>query len=159
MKTRLTKEKCKNFLESHGISITAVENALDTHDRFFGPESTGITVEDSGLLGPDARGRIESLPPGQARTSGLDVLDRSVAWWFSNGMGRNVRALTATGADNPATVYYRSFKTVTTLHESLHIATGLNDVDLADRLGLSHNGTTESASGAISKALKANGCT
>ncbi len=55
-------------------------------------------------------------------------------------------------------VFYQGFGATTTLHENLHVSTNLNDRDLADKLGLKHNGTTESASQAISAGLKANGC-
>lgn len=133
---------------------------LDTHERFSGPRSKDITVEQSGLEGPNIRQNLEKLPPSQARDAELALLDKSVSFWFDNRYGKNstIHAAVATGASNPATVYYRDFGVTTTLHENLHISTGLNDVDLADKLGLKHNGTTPSASEAISQGLKDNSC-
>ena len=148
------RSKCREFLESHGISIANLERVLDTHERYYGPGSTN-TVEESGLEGPNARQRAEGLE-GQARTAQLGLLDRTVKEWFQ--FNPNVQAAVATGAGNPATVYYRTFGTQQVLHESLHIATGLNDINLANKLGLTYNGTRDGASMAIDRALKDNGC-
>lgn len=160
IKKKLEKEKCKDFLESHGISRSDLLGQLDDQSlRFSGPRSTDITVEEAGLLGENARETIEALDPvteKQARDSSLAVLGWSVSKWFKNNGGLNgtVRAAVGTGRR----VFYRSFGMTTTLHENLHVSTKLKDIPLADKLGLRHSGTTESASEAISKALKARGC-
>lgn len=93
-------------------------------------------------------------PPGQAQNAALAVLGWSVSEWFEKTYGGRVQAAVGSGGR----IFYKNFGSTTVLHENLHVLTGMNDVDLANKLGLTHNGTTESASQAISAALKANGC-
>ncbi|MFN0140736.1 MAG: RHS repeat domain-containing protein [Pyrinomonadaceae bacterium] len=155
IKKNLKKKKCKDFLESHGISILDLETQLDnSSSHFSGPGSSNITVEEAGLMGEDARENLEAMEAGQARDSGLAVLGWSVKEWFKRYYNGRVKAAVGSGGR----VFYKDFGATTHLHESLHVSTGLKDIELADKLGLKHNGTIESASQAISAALKANGC-
>ncbi len=139
IKDQLKKEKCKKFLESHGISISDLNAQLDDQSkRFSGPKSTNYTVAEAGLDGD---------PSTQNWT---------VSTWFKKKYGGRIQA--AVGSNDR--VFYKNFNSVTTiLHENLHVSTGLGDVALANKLGLKHDGTVASASPAISAALIANGCT
>jgi len=153
---KLQKERCKKFLENAGISIDDLVSQLnDSSLSFSAMRSSETTVEEAGLLGANARAEFEELPDA-ARRSGLAALGMSVREWFKNNDNstRRVNAAVGTGGR----IFYRGFQATTTLHENLHVLTGLGDVDLANKLGLKFDGTGDSASSAISQALRDNGC-
>ena len=158
---KLDKDKCRKFLETLGSdAISRLRAQLnDKSNLFSAKRSTDITVEQAGILKGDdgnflTREGVENMPAGQARNATLAVLKWSVSKWFKEAHSGKVRAAVGRGGS----VFFKKFGSTTILHENLHRSTGLGDVALANKLGLKNNGTIPSASQAISKALKENGC-
>jgi hypothetical protein len=107
------------------------------------------------LYGPNARQNAEQRLEGRARTARLGELARTVSEWFDLPQNEIVGAASVRATN---TIFYRNYGAGTVLHESLHLLTQKDDVDLADQLGGAHDGTRDSASRAVNAALKANGC-
>jgi hypothetical protein len=71
--------------------------------------------------------------------------------------GRNITGL-AVRYGTPQGVYYDDFGQVAALHESLHLLTKKNDIDLAEQLTGNKFANGSAAGDAITAALKNNGC-
>ncbi len=158
---KLDKKKCREFLEKLGDDAISKLRAklADKSNLFSAKRSTEITVEEAGLLRDDdgnfhTTENVAKKPAGRARDTTLKVLKWSVSKWFKKSYNGKVRAIVGRGGS----IYFNKFSATTILHENLHRSTGKNDLDLADALGLKHNGTIPLASQAISKALKDHGC-
>jgi hypothetical protein len=160
---------CQNFLARNlgEAIIDRITDKLAAHQAFSGPRSTEIKAVDSGIYAYSMVMRMFNLTgssdPPVAKAAQYEV-GRSVAQLFANNNGANGRTMAAAVANyngNPNTAFYRSLDAVELLHEILHVATALNDNDLATKLGIDitpFNGDYEQASDAITKALKHNRC-
>jgi len=147
--------------------IMDLSRALATHRAFSGPRSYNIRVMDSGIFPEGEVTRIReaarSKDPVLARAAQYEM-NRTVAQLFEDRNGRHGRSLYAVVANyrgNPNSAFYQKINAVTTLHEMLHIITGLGDDDLAKRLGINtreFNHDYELSSTAITEILRKRGC-
>jgi hypothetical protein len=142
-KKNLNSSACKHFLISHGLLFQNVANALDWQRAFDSLRST-----------------ITALKAGLARPS-FSIANDTVQRLFGY---RNSSAMTAIFSESTRLDVYLNFSAgfdgVILIHEALHSATGLNDINLAFRLTgtLFDEQQTGEASSAISAALRENGC-
>ncbi len=163
---KIASERCNRFLTKHlGGSITSkISETLKNQQAFSGPRSSGISTRDAGLYPPEELARLERLieAGGRAAVSAEYEITRSVAQYFEDkSRDRKVGAAVGNYNGNPNTVFYRSFDSLSILHEALHVASRLNDEELARTLGIDvaqFNGDKDLASQAITQRLKENGC-
>ena len=152
-------ESCAQFLTSHGIDPGEVIKAIALQRPFSGPQST-ISRIDAGILDFESDGwqTAQRIRPNHAR----DIANGAVKLDFSNGTKAETGIAPGgmTGADIAArsNVYFSggALTAAIIFHEALHSATGRGDDRLAAMLRLK---ITTSATDAITKALKAHGCT
>ncbi|MEZ5306352.1 MAG: hypothetical protein R2684_04320 [Pyrinomonadaceae bacterium] len=171
--SNLVKDRCKQWLiEKLGVDgyTSLIETLNDKGLRYSGTRST-ISVEDSGIFPSDRREKLQALADGAEnpnyRASFLNEianLDMPLNEWLSlTAENKRIRAIVSYKTN---AIYYVTFDSKTTvLHENMHLSTGLNDVDLAAKLGITENEILDqysangSPSAAISKKLKDRGCT
>ncbi len=160
---------CEQFLKAAGINPQDVINAVNAQRPFDASKST-ISVIDSGTIDfstPEWQ-TLQSNDPERARR----IADQSVSHYYKSSPFNAVTGIYpggvqgATLADR-SDVYFRpggwlwfsrgGLQPRTILHEALHSLTGLGDDKLAQKLGL-NVGPGQSASAAISQALKKHDC-
>ncbi|MET0753299.1 MAG: VCBS repeat-containing protein, partial [Pyrinomonadaceae bacterium] len=125
-------EMCRKFLEEHNISRQSVIDALYNHTAYSAKRSE-ISVRESGFFSAEFINIIPTLDR-TTRASYENALDTSLKDFIKVAYGGKVGAFVSHAYSN--TVFYKNFKSGVAFHESLHLATGLNDVGLAEKLGL-----------------------
>ena len=142
-KKKLNSFECKDFLIRHGLQFQNVVNALDWQRPFNGLLST-ITAVKAGLAKP---GFLIANDPVQKLFSYISA--NAMAPLFSKAARFDVYLNLGLGYDG-----------LTLVHEALHSATGLNDINLAFKLTGKLFGEQQGseASRAISDSLRGNGC-
>ena len=143
-------------------SISEIENAIDTHPA-FSVKNSNVKVRNSGIFTQEEIKNIDGLPNTYPNNLAKDDLEKTIPDYF---LSAGANAITNKDPNIPG-VYYddvnNEYDSQTILHESIHFATGLNDVDLANALGLKNSeGKTfekddyRNASRAIKEAIYAN---
>jgi hypothetical protein len=155
VKKNLDKKKCRDFLESKGISLDDLRTTLDTHGRYSGERSTGITIEQAGVLDPAEVELAKTAPPSASLTKFKKDADTTVGRYFAD---RPTLSALAARWSTPQSVYYRTLDQENALHESLHLLTGKNDKNLAQPLTENTYTDKNAAVGAINTALRDNKC-
>jgi RHS repeat-associated protein len=146
---------CAKLLAMTGLSLNEITAAVNQQVPYSGPDTTGLSMLDAGLLPPPDL----SLPPPARRGAIVETSESVSAYFKAHPEMPAATAGFRSGTGND--VYYRSsgLNDTSILHETLHSATGLGDIALAKNLGLGTFASRSAASAAISNALRKNGCT
>jgi hypothetical protein len=168
MQRKINSERCRAFLVSvfGELVIAGIISTIDSQQTFSGPGSTNISVVEAGIYKPEDVERMRRLsqssdPAEAARWTAL--MNQSISDYFRQRNKGSVKLGGVVGNFNgdPNTVFYKSIKAGSLLHETLHTLTGLDDNELAAALGVDitkFKGNSDLASDAINKRLKEMGC-
>jgi hypothetical protein len=133
-------ESCQRFLlENFGLSSGAVAKAVRNQRAFDGTTST-ITAADAGLVP-----RIDPLnnkPHTEANKQVKDLFYIQAGGYMADAIQAGFASKDDKGATQRDVYYGFAFTAATVLHETLHSFTGLNDEQIAVKLGTKTNLST-----------------
>ena len=156
----LNNQKCRSFLQQHGIDPDKVKDAVNQEVGYNGLQSK-ISIYNAHTFDPQDPGNV--LPNGELRPEVVTEFQKeTIIDSFKNlPYGSQQDATSEIGGHS---VYFRpsgfgswgsgGISVVSVLHEALHQFTSKGDTRLAEQLGLGKNGTSQD----ITNTLKANDC-